>query len=111
MLPIMLSGYPLLSTAASALNIKLFKVDDNLLAIDEDGEKTLFAKADEDVVFTLVAEDEALQEKCAKMLVSNVLTEIKEQMQHPEEFDHDVEKMQIMMKTRRFLSEVNRYFN
>lgn len=111
MLPIMLSDHPLLVTAASALNIKLFSVDDNLLAIDEDGEKTLFAKADEDVVFTLVAEDEALQEKCAKMLVSNVLTEIKEQMQHPESFDFDVEQMQVAMKTRRFLSEVEKYFN
>jgi hypothetical protein len=110
MLPIMLSDYPLLFTAASALNIKLFKVDDSLLAINEDGEKTLFSKVDEDVAFTLIPEDETLQDKCARMLVSNVLTEIKERIQHPESFDFDAEQLQTAMKTRRFLSSVERYF-
>lgn len=111
MLPIMLSDYPLLFTAASVLNIKLFKVDDSLLAIDEDGEKTLFTKADEDVVFTLIPEDETLQDKCARMLIINVLSELKERMQHPETFDYDPEQMQVIMKTRRFLSAVEKYFN
>lgn len=103
---------PILFTAASALNMKLFKVEDQLLAIDEDGEKTLFAKEGvDDVIFTLVSEDPSLQDKCSKMLISMVLAEIKNQMQHPESFDFDVEKMQTMMKTRRFLSSVRRYFN
>lgn len=112
MMPFLMDDDPVLFSAASALNMKLFKVEDQLLAIDEDGEKTLFAKeGEDDVVFTLVHEDGALQEKCAKMLVSNVLTEIKERMQHPESFDFDVEQMQTAMKTRRFLSEVEKYFN
>lgn len=49
---------PILFSAASALNMKLFKVEDRLLAIDEDGEKTLFAKeGEDDVIFTLVPDD------------------------------------------------------
>lgn len=111
MLPIMLSDYPLLFTAASALNTKLFKVDDSLLAIDEDGEKTLFSKVDEEIAFTLIPEDETLQDKCARMLTSNVLSELKERMQHPETFDYDPEQMQVIMKTRRFLAAVEKYFN
>lgn len=102
---------PMLFSAASTLKMQLFKVEDQLLAIDEDGEKTLFAKeGEDDVVFTLVHEDASLQEKCSKMLISMVLAEIKEQIQHPERFDYDVEQMQILMKTKRFLNCVRKYF-
>ena len=112
MMPFLMDDDPILFSAASALNMKLFKVEDQLLAIDEDGEKTLFAKEGEnDVIFTLVPEDETLQDKCSKMLISMVLSEIKNKMQHPESFDFDVEQMQTMMKTRKFLSSVRRYFN
>lgn len=111
MLPIMLSDDPLLYAAASALKMKLFKVDDNLLAIDEDGEKTLFAKeGTDDVIFTLVTEDETLQDKCSKMLISNVLAEINERAQHPEQFDLDAEQIRVAMRTKRFLTWVRRYF-
>lgn len=112
MAPFLMDDDPILYSAALALRMKLFKVDDSLLAIDEDGEKTLFAKeGKDDVIFTLVHEDEALQDKCSKMLVSLVLTEIKEQIQHPERFDHDVEQMQRLMRTKRFLHFIRRYFN
>ena len=103
---------PMLFSETSALNMKLFKVEDQLLAIDEDGEKTLFAKEGEnDVIFTLISGDPSLQDKCARMLVSNVLAEIKNQIQRPEQFDYDVEQMQTLTKTRRFLSSVRKYFN
>lgn len=112
MVPFLMDDDPILFTAATALNMKLFRVDDNILAIDEDGEKTLFAKdGEDDVIFTLVHEDETLQDKCARMLTSNVLSELKERMQHPETFDYDPEQMQTIMKTRRFLSAVEKYFN
>lgn len=111
MMPFLMDDDPILFTAASALKMKLFKVGDNILAIDEDGEKTLFTKVDEDVAFTLIPEDETLQDKCARMLVSNVLAEIKERMQHPESFDLDVEQMKTVVKTRKFLSSVRKYFN
>lgn len=111
MIPFLMDDDPILFSAASTLKMKLFKVDDNLLAIDEDGEKTLFAKeGEDDVIFTLVHEDASLQEKCSKMLISMVLTEIKEQIQHPERFDCDVEQMQTLMKTKRFLSCIRKYF-
>ena len=111
MMPFLMDDDPILFAAATALNMKLFKVDDNILAIDEDGEKTLFTKADEDVAFTLIPEDETFQDKCARMLICNVLSELKERMQHPETFDYDPEQMQVIMKTRRFLSAIEKYFN
>ena len=111
MVPFLMDDDPILFTAASALKMKLFKVEDQLLAIDEDGERTLFVKADGDVVFSLIHDDETLQEKCSRMLICNVLSELKERMQHPETFDYDPEQMQVIMKTRRFLSAVERYFN
>lgn len=102
---------PILFSAASALKMKLFKVEDQLLAIDEDGEKTLFAKeGEDDVIFTLVPDDQSLQDKCSKMLVSMVLAEIKKQMQQTESFDFDLDKLRTMMKTRKFLSSVRKYF-
>ena len=110
MLPLLAHDDQLLFSAANALNMKLFLVEDGLVSIDEDGERTLFVKADDDVVFSLIIEDETLQEKCSKMFLSNVLTAIKERMQHPETFDYDVEQMQRMMKTKKFLSSVRRYF-
>lgn len=112
MMPFLMDDDPVLFSAASTLKMKLFKVEDQLLAIDEDGEKTLFAKeGEDDVIFTLVPDDPSLQDKCSKMLISMVLSEIKNKMQHPESFDFDVEQMQTMMKTRKFLSSVRRYFN
>lgn len=112
MVPFLMDDDPILFSDANTLKMKLFKVEDQLLAIDEDGEKTLFAKeGEDDVIFTLVSEDPSLQEKCSKMLVSMVLAELKNQMQHPQSFDFDVEKMQTLMKTRKFLSSIRRYFN
>lgn len=112
MVPFLMDDDPILFSAANTLKMKLFKVEDQLLAIDEDGEKTLFAKeGEDDVIFTLVPDDQSLQDKCSKMLISMVLSEIKNKMQHPESFDFDVEQMQTMMKTRKFLSSVRRYFN
>lgn len=111
MVPFLMDDDPILFTAASALKMKLFKVEDQLLAIDEDGEKTLFAKeGDDDVIFTLVPDDQSLQDKCSKMLVSMVLAEIKKQMQQTESFDFDLDKLRTMMKTRKFLSSVRKYF-
>lgn len=102
---------PILFCAASSLKMKLFKVEDQLLAIDEDGEKTLFAKeGEDDVIFTLVSEDPSLQDKCSKMLISMVLTEIKNRMQHTESFDFDLDELRTMMKTRKFLSSIRKYF-
>lgn len=112
MVPFLMDDDPILFSAASTLKMKLFRVNDNLLAVDEDGEKTLFAKLEDedDVIFTLVPDDESLQDKCSKMLVSVVLAEIKEQIQHPERFNYDVEQMQTLLKTKRFLSSIRRYF-
>ena len=111
MVPFLMDDDPILFSAALTLRMKLFKVDDNLLAIDEDGEKTLFAKeGEDDVIFTLVHEDEALQDKCARMLISSVLAEIDERAQHPEQFDLDDEQIQVMMRTKRFLHFIRRYF-
>lgn len=111
MVPFLMDDDPILFSAASTLKMKLFKVEDNLLAIDEDGEKTLFAKeGEDDVIFTLVAEDPSLQEKCSKMLVSMVLAELKKQMQHTESFDFDLDELRTMMKTRKFLSSIRKYF-
>lgn len=111
MVPFLMDDDPILFTAASALKMKLFKEEDQLLAIDEDGEKTLFAKeGEDDVIFTLVSEDPSLQDKCSKMLVSMVISEIKNQMQHIESFDFDLDELRTMMKTRKFLSSIRKYF-
>lgn len=111
MMPFSMDDDPILFSAASALKMKLFKVEDQLLAIDEDGEKTLFAKeGEDDVIFTLVSEDPSLQEKCSKMLVSMVLAELKKQMQRTESFDFDLDELRTMMKTRKFLSSIRKYF-
>ena len=102
---------PVLFSAALSLKMQLFKVEDQLLAIDEDGEKTLFAKdGEDDVIFTLVSEDPLLQDKCSKMLVSMVLSELKKQMQYTESFDFDLDELRTMMKTRKFLSSIRKYF-
>lgn len=111
MVPFLMDDDPILFTAASALKMKLFKIEDQLLAIDEDGEKTLFAKeGEDDVIFTLVSEDPSLQDKCSKMLASMVISEIKNQMQHTESFDFDLDELRTMMKTRKFLSSIRKYF-
>ena len=111
MVPFLMDDDPILFSAASSLKMKLFKVEDQLLAIDEDGEKTLFAKeGEDDVIFTLVVEDSSLQDKCSKMLISMVLTEIKNRMQHTESFDFDLDELRTMMKTRKFLSSIRKYF-
>lgn len=111
MVPFLMDDDPILFSAAASLKMKLFKVEDQLLAIDEDGEKTLFAKeGEDDVIFTLVAEDSSLQDKCSKMLISMVLTEIKNRMQHTESFDFDLDELRTMMKTRKFLSSIRKYF-
>ena len=111
MMPFLMDDDPILFSAASTLKMKLFKVEDQLLAIDEDGEKTLFAKeGEDDVIFTLVSEDPSLQDKCSKMLISMVLTEIKNIMQHTESFDFDLDELRAMMKTRKFLSSIRKYF-
>ena len=111
MVPFLMEDDPILFSAASSLKMKLFKVEDQLLAIDEDGEKTLFAKeGEDDVIFTLVAEDPSLQDKCSRMLISMVLAELKNRMQQTESFDFDLDELRTMMKTRKFLSSVRKYF-
>ena len=58
MMPFLMDDDPTLFSAASTLKMKLFKVEDQLLAIAEDGEKTLFAKeGEDDVIFTLVSRE------------------------------------------------------
>ena len=44
------------------------------------------------------------------MLVSMVISEIKNQMQHTESFDFDLDELRTMMKTRKFLSSIRKYF-